>query len=994
MPVAGDLITNVVASFVFEGIKRCYGAAKTTIRRRQTINRALDGHFDLRSEAAASAIADLEMVIGADRGQLTELVAAFLRELEASAIPDTIVRTILSSEDTDQIFTAFDLVYRSFAPALNFDCRSFYNALVAAIRERAEARVKDPGLLEFVQAHNKALSNQLKDVIRSLQLAGESKDEIPHQVLADARLKIARAVENANRFVSVETLQGVKRCNIRQLVVPPRLNVLERHSVAITTGGSEILYSNFRSSFGSAVILGDPGGGKSTLTQLLCHDLAYSIGVDSSHHGRRDIGSIKLPLRIVLRSYDKRRQQNPAYGIMDYVVDECSLALESDKLATSRILTRLLALGSIALIFDGLDEILNVEPRREIVTFIEQFADVYAACPVLVTSRFVGYRDAPMSDEFSLFALTRFDTAEIETFAQRMIEQVGALKLTEAKTKASSFIRQTDTVGQDLRENPLMLGLMVYIFMYRGDVPSNRPEIYKECATLMFEKWDQRRDIIFEIPTDFDLLDVFAYLASQIFGSAETEDGVSRDWLIAALRAFFEQWYLEKPKALKVARSLVTFITGRAWVMCEVGPKVFKFTHRTFLEYFFARHLISTSESVTDLIKTKLLDRLIRSEWDVIVHLALHTVVFRDVGKMNQAADTLLSILKSVTLPPPQELAFISFVARALEYLVLPEPKYQDLVRSVSSTAIRIGASATVAAAEAIDILISSSQKRESLVKPVIYSLLRDELKRSFSPERSFAVYVCSTRGGIRPTFHWRMMHRGEYVQVLAQRSTTEGNSSIASAYFTDLNAVMEPTNYGRAVKNVHEARLYISLYRRKYFELVRRHGIGSLIGNGPHLVFANLNDLLLDIIEDIAEEMLLQAEQNTRRLDDCINVVDFLVDNCETPFEQIITGGPVVIDRIENIIIYIYHTFCEARRRKPNSYDWGKVLLALAIYLDIVSPEPRDFKRSPKVQKQENRLEEFMPHTPMQKLMEGLRSSSVFTKLEAWNRRELRFAT
>jgi predicted NACHT family NTPase len=313
----------------------------------------------------------------------------------------------------------------------------------------------------------------------------------------------------------------------------------------------------------------------------------------------------------------------------------------------------------VILIFDGLDEILDVEPRREIVTFIEQFADVYAACPVLVTSRFVGYQDAPMSDEFAIFGLTRFDTNEIETFAQRLIKQVGRLKVQEAKAKASQFIRQTDTVGQDLRENPLMLGLMVYIFMYRGDVPSNRPEIYKECATLMFEKWDQRRDIFVEIPTDFDLLDVFAYLASEIFGSAETEDGVSGEWLITTLRNFFEKWYLERPRAVKVARSLVTFITGRAWVMCEIGPKVFKFTHRTFLEYFFARYLISTSESVSDLIKSKLFDRVVYSQWDVIVHLALHAVVFRDVGKMNQAADTLLTISRSVTMPPQEELAFI-----------------------------------------------------------------------------------------------------------------------------------------------------------------------------------------------------------------------------------------------------------------------------------------------------------------------------------------------
>jgi len=174
----------------------------------------------------------------------------------------------------------------------------------------------------------------------------------------------------------------------------------------------------------------------------------------------------------------------------------------------------------------------------------------------------------PLLDLFAIFGLTRFDTNEIETFAQRLIKQVGGLKVPEAKIKASQFIRQTDTVGQDLRENPLMLGLMVYIFMYRGDVPSNRPEIYKECATLMFEKWDQRRDIFVDIPTDFDLLDVFAYLASEIFGSAETEDGVSREWLIATLRSFFERWYLERPKALKPDLDSRTGFRRAEWQKC------------------------------------------------------------------------------------------------------------------------------------------------------------------------------------------------------------------------------------------------------------------------------------------------------------------------------------------------------------------------------------------------------------------------------------------
>lgn len=56
MALAGDLITNVVASFVFEGIKRCYGTARTTIRWRETINRALDGQHDNRNKTAASGL--------------------------------------------------------------------------------------------------------------------------------------------------------------------------------------------------------------------------------------------------------------------------------------------------------------------------------------------------------------------------------------------------------------------------------------------------------------------------------------------------------------------------------------------------------------------------------------------------------------------------------------------------------------------------------------------------------------------------------------------------------------------------------------------------------------------------------------------------------------------------------------------------------------------------------------------------------------------------
>jgi hypothetical protein len=510
----------------------------------------------------------------------------------------------------------------------------------------------------------------------------------------------------------------------------------------------------------------------------------------------------------------------------------------------------------------------------------------------------------------------------------------------------------------------------------------------------MFEKWDQRRDIIFEIPTDFDLLDVFAYLASHIFGSAETEDGVSKDWLTNSLRMFFEQWYLEKPKAIKVARSLVDFLTGRAWVMCEIGPNVFKFTHRTFLEYFFARHLISTSESVAELIKGKLFDHIIRSEWDVIVHLALHAAVFRDVGKMNQAADTIIGIMQSITLPVNEELAFITFAAKALEYFVLPEPKYQELVQTICTVAIRIGGEAEISAVEAVDALTRTTQKREALAKPAIYDLVRAKLSGPAGPSRSFAAYLCSGRRASR-TPPGPRFRRGIHVRA--------GTTTPRREYFTHLNNELENMNYERALADKHEARLYLTMYGSRRGELVKRHGIGAIVGDGPDLVYQYLNDLLLEVIEELTmrERMPERVDKNVLR--DDWELIDYLADHVEEiDLSPIIATGESkgeIKYGIEEVIGGIYHINVHRRRQTSRPVvDWGKVILVLAAYIDIISPLGEGTSRIyPKEHGSgigmKERLGEFMPNEPMSSLLQALRQSPVFEKINSWNQGLIRFA-
>jgi hypothetical protein len=330
MTVAGDLIVNVVATFAADGLRRGYQEVRSSIRRRQTLEQTISGESPTTDERLKKALDDLRIMIGNAKGALTEPVAAFLREVERSAIPEALIKCVLANADPRSIYPSFESIYKSFTSDLQFPPKQFYDAFYVAVRIRAEASVKDPALLEFIQAQDKELSKQLEDLVRSLNEATKVTDRLDSKALNEARVKLARAFEVANRYVTVETLQGAKRCRIRQLVVPPRL-ANSVGSLDVKKGkpqfDTHMSYIQFKTTVCRAVILGDPGGGKSTLTQLLCFDNSNSIILDSNFPGKPQIDptALRVPLRVILRSFQKLRQTSPGYGFFDYLTDQIKM---------------------------------------------------------------------------------------------------------------------------------------------------------------------------------------------------------------------------------------------------------------------------------------------------------------------------------------------------------------------------------------------------------------------------------------------------------------------------------------------------------------------------------------------------------------------------------------------------------------------------------------------------------------------------------------------
>jgi hypothetical protein len=293
---------------------------------------------------------------------------------------------------------------------------------------------------------------------------------------------------------------------------------------------------------------------------------------------------------------------------------------------------------------------------------------------------------------------------------------------------------------------------MTWLFYMKGDVPTNRPEIYKECAILMFEKWDQRRGIVAPIPTDFDMLHLFSQLASKIYGESTLEDGVSKEWLREEVERYFRVQYEDRERASKTAKSLVDFIGGRAWVMSEVGENVFRFTHRTFLEYFFARHLDELHDSVGSLLDF-LRGRIVKGERDVVSHLALQLKTYRHPRRIAEAIEGLRSLIRAGVQRGGREgLAAVTFAAAGSEYLPGAEDDVRVFVSDIYKASMGSVSSRLEQALQALKLVCRCARERRDLSRRTISELLTWSIEHGDKREQRFA---CAALSGGRRGGYW-----------------------------------------------------------------------------------------------------------------------------------------------------------------------------------------------------------------------------------------------
>jgi energy-coupling factor transporter ATP-binding protein EcfA2 len=355
------------------------------------------------------------------------------------------------------------------------------------------------------------------------------------------------------------------------------------------------------------VVLGEPGAGKSTLLKYLA--LTFAEG-PAAAQSRLQLNEERLPVLIPISAYaETRREQKSALTLDEFI----------PKYFSDRSLPNLASLfsaemknGRALLLFDGMDEVLTIEERREMAREIQALAGRYPQSRVIVTSRITGYDAAPLGSDFTHITITEFGPNEIESYARKWslaYERAGipegAPLSHEAQTRVAlraknliHAIKGNPSVER-LAKNPLLLTILALIHHLGTRLPQRRVELYRLCIEALAETWNLARTP--ERPMEFwlgerrlDERQLVRILAPVAFWMHENKPAglISREELTGLIaRHFKEKEGKTSREAKKLADDFITLMQQAAALLVERGQNQFGFLHLTFQEYLAARFL-------------------------------------------------------------------------------------------------------------------------------------------------------------------------------------------------------------------------------------------------------------------------------------------------------------------------------------------------------------------------------------------------------------------
>jgi len=656
--VIGETIAGVLAEAITAAGRRL-GASATLRGRRYATDLEIARWFETYRLTEKVPIPELPLDRADDLAEVlrSDEVQAVLHELLAVRLTDA------PEVDAARVRAVFDLTLGITGNPAPFTAALFdyYDDEICKLVGELEGH--EPALLR--QIRSEAMAARMNATLRAIERHTAALRTRPdQQTEADFLEGYREHVVGHHGKLEPPDFDHRRRVPIDRIYVPPTIEViggeqgLPPREIDLWTLAAEI---------DRAVLLGDPGGGKTTAANVLLH---YFAGDEAR----------PIPFLVTLREFASADRS--VVGYIEYRLEtfyQCP--------APPGLVDRLLLTGGAVVVFDGLDELLDTSRRAEMAAIVERFCSEYPLARMLVTSRVVGYDEARLDErQFSSYKLGSFGNEQVAGYVRNWFfyeeDRFDHFDHAEAQRSVDAFLRESASVPE-LRANPMLLSLMCILYRGEGSLPHDRPQVYAECASLLFRKWDARRRIKVPLPAPNLLEGTLRHLAWWLFNRDQADSTATKRELIDETTSFLHSHRFEsEDDAREAASEFVDFSRGRMWVFSEVGTTatgdgLYSFTHRTFLEYFAAEYLAYSHEKLIE----ELAGHVAKGEWEVVAELAVQMKDRTSAGGAQRIYEALIPRHRDTWRGGHS--ATLQFLARCLRSVAPPPVTVRELTREI-----------------------------------------------------------------------------------------------------------------------------------------------------------------------------------------------------------------------------------------------------------------------------------------------------------------------
>lgn len=386
------------------------------------------------------------------------------------------------------------------------------------------------------------------------------------------------------------------------------------------------------------VILGEPGAGKTTLLKYLA-----VICAEGRFHEELDLPASStgspLPIFVSLRAFAGEWASRES----DYTLLEYFHTYARERLLVNlppSFFERALEEGRCILCIDGLDEVWAPGQRSTVCDAVRALASKYPRNRFLVTSRIVGYEDAPLDrSEFTHLTVLPLTEASIRLF----IEKWYGLREDDPVLRTKKVEDLFETIRREARIltlacNPLLLTIICLVHRIEADLPQDRAKLYEKCVTTLVDTWEEVKGLTLEEKSRpfyqqrRRLLERLAYeLHSRALGRAEAQtirEGDLELLLVRLLTAMKRLGLEDDPEGAHAeAKAFIRLAEERVGLLVERGSRVFGFPHLTFQEYLAAQDIEHRLiHRGVDVLWNEVSGRLMDPQWREVILLLLSGV--------------------------------------------------------------------------------------------------------------------------------------------------------------------------------------------------------------------------------------------------------------------------------------------------------------------------------------------------------------------------------